>query len=72
MTMPLRLEPLMEKRGLNAYRLAKLLEGRMTSASVYRLVAGDKVKLSADEVDLLCEVLAASPNQLFGYRKGKG
>jgi DNA-binding Xre family transcriptional regulator len=70
MTMPLRVEPLMKKAGMNAYRLAKELEGDLTRSSVYRLVAGEKVKLSADEVEALCKALDASPNELFGYKKG--
>ncbi len=65
--MPLRLEAIMAQKGLNAYRLAKLLDGKMTQASVYRLVAGEKEKLSAEEVDLLCSALGVTPNQLFGY-----
>lgn len=69
MTMPLRLDELMRKRGMNAYRLAQALDGKMTEASVYRLASGTKVKLSAEEVDLICAALGASPNELFGYRK---
>ncbi len=70
--MPLRLDALMQKRKLNAYRLAQALEGKMTETAVYRLARGEKVTLSAVEVDALCEALDATPNELFGYKKGKG
>ncbi len=70
--MPLRITELMAREGLNAYRLAQALNGDMSEASVYRLASGAKVKLTAEEVDLLCGALNASPNELFGYKKRKG
>jgi transcriptional regulator with XRE-family HTH domain len=65
------LRRLMEERGLNAYQLAKRLEGQIERSSVYRLASGVKVKLSPDEIAALCGALGVSPNQLFDHKRGK-
>lgn len=62
---PLRIGQLLEKRGLTAYQLAKLSEGRITRSTAYRLANGEVERVSSATVAALCEVLKCKPGDLF-------
>lgn len=62
---PLRIGELLERRGLTAYQLAKLSDGRITRSTAYRLANGEVERLSSQTVAALCEILKCKPGDLF-------
>ena len=62
---PLRIGDLLERRGLTAYQLAKLSNGRISKSTAYRLANGEVDRLSSTTVAALCDVLKCKPGDLF-------
>lgn len=65
---PLRLQQLLEAKGLTPHALAKRCEGEISMATVYRLVDGTTERLSPRTIEALCRALEVSPNELLGWR----
>jgi DNA-binding Xre family transcriptional regulator len=70
--MPFRAAELLAARKLTGYALHKASKGRIPLRTAYRVVDGSVDRLPAAQVLALCEVLGVSPNQLFGWDRGKG
>jgi DNA-binding Xre family transcriptional regulator len=70
--MRLRLPELLEERGLTGYALVQLADGRISSASLYRLVQrkGNVRYLDAELLETLCDVLGVEPGELL-EREGR-
>ena len=71
MTMRVRLEELMKDRGLSAYAVAQLSDGRISTSALYRLLrsSGRARYLDAQLLEALCDVLDVGPGDLLEREK---
>jgi DNA-binding Xre family transcriptional regulator len=67
MNMRIRINELLQKRGLSPYGLAMESKGRISLSAAHRLARMDgRVKLfSASLLDALCDALNVDPNELL-------
>jgi DNA-binding Xre family transcriptional regulator len=65
--MRVRLAELMEDRGLTAYAVAQLSDGRISTSALYRLLktSGHARYLDAQLLEALCDVLEVGPGELL-------
>lgn len=56
---------LLKRKGLTAYALAKSSGGKISLSTASRLARGEWRCLGAEVMDVLCDVLAVEPGELF-------
>jgi putative transcriptional regulator len=68
----LRIDELLEERGITAYRLA--ISAGLTHSTVSRLRHGKSTEIRLEVIDRLCEALDCSPSDLIelGRKKASG
>ncbi len=71
-TVRLLVPDLIAERAMTTYALSKMVEGRVSRSAVYRMAAGEKVKLDLDEIAALCDAFDVEPGELFERVPEKG
>ena len=66
--MEIRIKELCEASGIkSAYELAKLSNNLLKMPTAYRAFANDIKHFTPETLEILCDVLKCSPNDIFGY-----